>query len=789
MSSFADGMRAIAGRARRALVLALETGEQGPMLNRFVIAALILFAGTAQAPGGVEARRFVDEGLPGLLTYAALFCLIQLHILVWPKRTFLRRVLSIFADSAMVSYGLYVGSSVSAFLFPLYLWMILGNGLRFGAVYMAIAVACNATGFAAAVWATPFWRHNASLSGVMFLALITMPAYGALLLRRVAEARAEAERANRAKTLLLANVSHELRTPLTAILGLAELLKKTGLDDEQRQMVQTIGGAGGVLLRHIEGLLTVSRDEIGAEAPPPERVDLYALLVSLRAMLAVEADRKGVRLGLSIDAAAPRFIRAEPGLLLDTIQNLGGNAVKFTSRGAVAIHVAAGEAADGGLLLRVEARDTGVGIDKQAQGRIFEVFTQGGPDIAARFGGSGLGLAIARRRIEARGGRIGVESRPGEGALFWFELAVAREPDEARARAPRAAAPPLPLDAAPAWEGPQAAGPASVIAPKSFDSLALARRFALAAVAHGDEAGDVDAAQSVAAQLAELAGGRAEAARDEACAVDAPRGAGRKILLAEDNGVNRMIFGAILSGGGYRVTAVGDGEAALEAMVSEDFDLLLLDLNMPKIDGVEAARLYRLARAGHFRAPILALTADASARRRAECEAAGMAACLVKPIAAEALLAALDAALRTGKTQAPAPPRRRAAEKSAPADLDPKAIDALAALGGEDFLRQVVEAFLGEGGRIAERMIVAVEQGDLHAFGREAHALESSAGNVGAAALARLCRTWRALEPEAFALYGDDYLDDLRDAWRRAAAALEGALAARRELSGREEAA
>ena len=121
MSSFADGMRAIAGRARRALVLALETGEQGPMLNRFVIAALILFAGTAQAPGGVEARRFFDEGLPGLLTYAALFCLIQLHILVWPKRTFLRRVLSIFADSAMVSYGLYVGSSVSAFLFPLYL--------------------------------------------------------------------------------------------------------------------------------------------------------------------------------------------------------------------------------------------------------------------------------------------------------------------------------------------------------------------------------------------------------------------------------------------------------------------------------------------------------------------------------------------------------------------------------------------------------------------------------------------------------------------------------------------
>ncbi len=144
-------------------------------------------------------------------------------------------------------------------------------------------------------------------------------------------------------------------------------------------------------------------------------------------MLAVEADSKGVRLGLSIDAGAPRFIRAESGLLLDTIQNLGGNAVKFTDRGAVALHVSAqdaggedaggedagGEDAGGGLLLRIEARDTGIGIDKAAQDRIFAPFVQAGPDIAARFGGSGLGLAIARRRIEARGGRIGVESEPG----------------------------------------------------------------------------------------------------------------------------------------------------------------------------------------------------------------------------------------------------------------------------------------------------------------------------------------------------------------------------------------
>jgi two-component system, sensor histidine kinase RpfC len=816
MSALADRWRAAAAKAWRGRAPAADFGEQGITLARLVLASLVLFAGGLEAFSGAEARRFVAKGLPGLQAYLAVVGVVEAHFLIWPERRFWRRILGICGDAAIITYGLYIGSGASAFLYPLYLWMILGNGLRLGAVYMAAAVVSAATGFAAVIRLTPFWRHNTALSAGLFLALVTMPAYGALLLRRVAVARAEAERANRAKTLLLANVSHELRTPLTAILGLGDLLTTTRLDDGQRKMVKTIRGAGGILLRHIEGLLTVSRDEIAAKAPPVETVDLYALMVSLRDMLAVEADRKGIRLGLSMDVGAPRFIRAESGLLLDTIQNLGGNAVKFTDRGAVALHVLAKDAG-GGLLLRIEARDTGIGIDKAAQDRIFETFVQGGPDIAARFGGSGLGLAIARRRIEARGGRIGVESEPGRGAVFWFELMVERAARAASASADSArdVAPPLCFDGAQAWGGPwdapQAPGPVCVVASAPFDALALARRFALAAVARRDRPEEIAAARSIAAQLDELAGGLAAAAGDAAEEKVQPRGMGRKILLAEDNGVNRMIFAAILSGAGYEVTPVGDGEAALDAMLSEDFDLFLLDLNMPKIDGVEAARLYRLARAGVSRAPIVALTADAGAARREECEQAGMAACLVKPIAAEALLDALDAAQQQrakkwkpvfrknaaetkesgadGAAAVFAPPCRRATEKGAPPDLDPKSIDALAALGGEDFLRQVVREFIDEGGRIAERMIVAVGRADLHAFGREAHALESSAGNVGAAALARLCRTWRALGQEAFALSGDDCLDDLRQVWRRTAVALDAAVASRGATPGRDEAA
>ncbi|HUO55774.1 MAG TPA: ATP-binding protein [Rhodoblastus sp.] len=759
-------VNAVAQKIWRGLFLAQDCPEQGIMLNRLLLAVLVLAAAMLNARRGGEALRFLAEGLPGLQAYIAFIGLAQAHLALWPERGRLRKTLSICADAAFISYGLYLGSGASAFLFPLYLWMILGNGLRLGASYMAVSVASAALGFAATVVFTPFWQANAPLTAGLFFALITMPAYGALLLRRLKEARAEAERANHAKTLLLANVSHELRTPLTAILGLGEMLKKTGLDGRQREMVQTICGAGGVLLRHIEALLAIARDEIGAEDRRAERVDLYALLLSLRAMLAVEAGEKGVRLGLSIDAGTPRHVRVEPGLLLDVLQNLGGNAVKFTADGAVAIHVAAREV-EGGHLLRVEARDTGIGVDKAAQDRIFEAFVQAGPDIAARFGGSGLGLAIARRRIEARGGRIGVDSEPGRGATFWFELFVERDATPAPARAMASLAPPLRFEAG---DGRQALGPVCVLAPAPFDSLALARRFAIAAVARRETSEEIFAAQQIAADLRDLSGGLADSPRDEIVAEKlAPRGDGRRILLAEDNGVNRMIFEAILSGAGFRVTSVADGGAALDAMLNQSFDLILLDLNMPKIDGAEAARLYQAARAGEPCAPIVALTADATAERREECAEAGIAACLVKPIAPEALLMALDAVLADDDEIAPEPTEQVSAASVA----------ALATLGGEEFATRVIAEFVAESAQIAERMAAAVERKDLHAFRREAHALESSAGNVGALALARLCRAWRNSAPEAFALHDGDYLDLLRRELLKSTVALNDSLAAR----------
>jgi two-component system sensor histidine kinase RpfC len=775
---FQERLAGPVARLWRGSRLGRQSGEQATMINRLLLAATVLAVTVAQVQSGAKAAQdFFRAGLPWLAAYLAAIFALQAHLLWRPARSKLRRCLAIFCDTAIISFGLWQGGSAAGYLFPLYFWLILGNGIRFGPKAMGAAVVSSTLGFAAVCRFSPIWREDAALSIGLALSIVIIPIYGALLLRRAALARAEAERANHAKTLLLASVSHELRTPLTAIVGLGALLQKTTLDDEQREMVQTMEGAGGLLMRHIEALLSVSRDEMERRQKLPERIDLLALLTSLRAMLAVEADKKGVRLGLSIEAETPRHVRAEPGLLLDLLQNLGGNAVKFTAAGAVAIHVRCLSRGSENLDLRVEVHDTGIGVEEAAQDRIFDSFVQANPEISRRFGGSGLGLAIARRRLESCGGRIGVKSDIGKGALFWFELTVGADEgaDDIMTLSRPAAAcgneqPPRLSDFAGMIEAPQIAEPLCLIAPSPVNALALARRFALAALARDGDADSFFRARVMAAKLKDLAvAGVAESLAKPFLA--------QRILLAEDNSVNRMVLDKILTRAGHKTTLVADGEAALKAMLNQAFDLILLDVNMPEISGVEAARLYQFAQPSAVRAPVIALTADASPECRAQCAGAGMVACLTKPIKPDDLLAAVaDAVRQAEKARQPAPTAQIEAETSVGV-LNPEALKTLAALGGESFLRDLILEFVNEGGQIVERLIVAVAKGDQAAFQHEAHALSSSAGNLGAAELARLCRSWRDLGPDQIALHGDDYLGELRREWSLAALALGNVLA------------
>ncbi len=749
--------RRVASAPRRlwfAFLRAQKAGEKAVMRNRLALAAAVFFGAVAAREGGPAAQPFYLTGLPILLAFLAGSALLQAHFFWRPAPSAARLAIGFALDSLAISLGLIRGGAAAAYLFPLYWWLILGAGLRLGARFLALAVSCAAMGFAAVIVYTPFWRDQDLLAASLFVSIFLLPLYGAALLRHVAAARAEAERANHAKTLFLASVSHELRTPLTAILGLTALLDNSRLDSEQREMTRTLGDAGKSLLSQIDALLGAARDECGDPAPHAENIDLFELLLSLRAILAVEAERKGVRLGLLIEAGTPRWLRGDPRALRDIFQNVAGNAVKFTETGAVAIRVGA-QRRDDAFLLRAEIRDSGIGLDPQAAARIFEPFQQADAGVQAKYGGAGLGLAIARRQLIALGGAIVCDSLPGQGARFRFEWsspAGAAPQSEPQTDVPGdRRAPPVCLDAS---------------AP-DFDSLAVARQNDLAALTATDDARGWAAARAVAAELAELTAARSPPR--------APAEQKLKILLAEDNAVNGVVLKKILAAAGHEIHVVNDGLAALARMLDERFDVILLDLNMPELGGVEAAQIYAGA-APRERAPILALTADDSPARRALCAEAGMDGCLPKPIAPEALLAALRRAT-SRKAEGLRPESREAAA------LDVRTVAALRRLGGDAFLRDLAMLFARDAAALVNDLDLSLARADHPALRRQAHALESGAGNMGAAGLAALCRDWRRMTAAELMLAAPRQAARLREEWRRTLRALGAALAERRQAA------
>ena len=243
---------------------ARPTEEREVMRNRMALSCIALVAALAAQAEGEEARVFLRSGLPILLAYLLGAAALMVHMSLRPAISRVRLALALSMDGLAITASMIQGGGAAAWLFPLYWWMILGAGARLGAGFLGFAVALVLTGFGLVVAATPFWRGHATLSASLLLSLAVLPAYGAILLRNVAVARAEAERASRAKTLFLASVSHELRTPLTAIIGLTGLLEHGRLDAEQREMTRTLSDSAQTLLRQIEHLLSDARQEIRA---------------------------------------------------------------------------------------------------------------------------------------------------------------------------------------------------------------------------------------------------------------------------------------------------------------------------------------------------------------------------------------------------------------------------------------------------------------------------------------------------------------------------------------------
>ena len=569
---------------------------------------------------------------------------------------------------------------------------------RDGQLLLAASEACLAVVGAIVLTqaALPSWLAMLMITlwGVHALILVRLLRESARAARSLMQAKDAADQAMLTRGAFLSTMSHEIRTPMNAVLGMAGLLRSTRLDTQQTEFAKAIEDSANALLGIVNDVLDFSKIDVGKMDIAVVEFDLAEVVEASTEALSFKAREKQVRLLAHVDSHLPARLLGDPGRIRQILLNLLGNALKFTHAGEVVLRVQALQVGKERCRLRIEVRDSGIGMDEDTLQRLFSPFSQADSSVTRQYGGTGLGLSISKRLVELMGGSIGVDSKPGAGSCFWFEIGIAvAQPLPAHARQAAgdqrrvALVEPHALSAAMLEDYLHSAGLETL----RFDRAATA----LAALASTTTSGGIDTvlissevrdlpAATLLKRLQEeraelrcilldhgvdglnidgkhspdvlqlplrkqhllramtVSGSTAQTSPQPAAAASAGRQQGQhELLLVEDNVMNQKVAVYQLNAMGYAVDIAANGAEAIARLEQRRYALILMDCQMPVLDGYETTRRIRRMSGEVARTPIIAMTANAMAGDREQCLEAGMDDYLTKPLLRSQLSAML----------------------------------------------------------------------------------------------------------------------------------------------------